>query len=97
MGKTVKERDVRKYLRDQAIAKGMEHRKLGWIAKRNAPDEIIMHNGAHFIECKAPGKEPTQAQAREHERMRSKGCSVFVVANFEEVDYVLDIIENRAY
>ena len=32
---------VRQHLRKQAIAAGFEHRKLKWIGRRGAPDEMI--------------------------------------------------------
>lgn len=39
-----------------------------------------------FIETKRPGKAATEAQAREHERMRAAGCVVLVITCLEELD-----------
>lgn len=39
-----------------------------------------------FIETKAPKKGPTEAQAREHERMRAAGCVVLVISTIEQLD-----------
>ena len=42
--------------------------------------------GRHvFIETKRPGKDVTEAQAREHERMRAAGCVVVMVRNMAEL------------
>lgn len=32
---------VRTYLKKRCKAVGLEHRKLGWIGRRNAPDEFV--------------------------------------------------------
>lgn len=39
-----------------------------------------------FIETKRPGKGATEAQAREHERMREAGCVVLVITTLQELD-----------
>lgn len=39
-----------------------------------------------FVETKAPGGEPTEAQAREHERMRAAGCVVLVISTLDQLD-----------
>lgn len=39
-----------------------------------------------YVETKRPGKDATEAQAREHERMRSWGCIVLVITTIEELD-----------
>lgn len=82
---------VRKYLRDQAIANGFEHRKLKWIGRNGAPDEfickpILCHA---FVEVKRLGKEPTNQQGREHERLRRAGFTVEVVDSKESVDLLI--------
>lgn len=45
---------------------------------------------AEFVECKAPGKKPTAAQARDHERRRAMGFRVTVVDTYEAVDKYLE-------
>jgi hypothetical protein len=43
--------------------------------------------GMHFfVETKRPGKAATEAQAREHERMRAALCVVLVITNESELD-----------
>ena len=50
---------------------------------RTTPPQTI------WVELKAPGKPPTEAQAREHERMRAMGQRVVVVDSFNGVDWLL--------
>lgn len=75
---------IRAYLKRQCKASGLEHRKLGWIGRRNAPDEFVfrpdsLHPVCAFIECKAPGEVPTGGQLREISRLRDAGFQVYVV------------------
>lgn len=42
-----------------------------------------------WVELKAPGKEPTAAQVREHNRMRRVGQTVVVIDSLEGVDELL--------
>lgn len=97
------ERDVVKYLSKRVKQMGGEARKVRWEGRNSAPDWLVMlpaiqHPGVIdldapgrtiWIELKAPGKKPTAAQAREHERMRKMGQRVEVVDSFERVDEVL--------
>jgi hypothetical protein len=39
-----------------------------------------------FAECKAPGKKPTELQAKDHERRRALGCEVYVIDSPEAAD-----------
>jgi hypothetical protein len=41
---------------------------------------------AIFVELKAPGKKPTPAQQRDHERRRAMGFRVEVLDSIEAVD-----------
>lgn len=49
--------------------------------RASVPDRIILlrHNTHCFVECKRPGEEATEAQAREHGRLRDLGHRVYVV------------------
>lgn len=92
---------VRTYLKKRCKAVGLEHRKLGWIGRRNAPDEFVfrplyesvIRNGkaveaprAAFIECKAFGEVPNGGQVREIKRLSDAGFVVFVVDSEASVD-----------
>ena len=46
----------------------------------------VMAEAITFIECKRPGAKPTEAQIREHEKLRARGFRVLVVDSKEMVD-----------
>jgi hypothetical protein len=48
--------------------------------------EAVMAEAITFIECKRPGGQPTEAQTREHEKLRARGFRVLVVDSKEMVD-----------
>lgn len=81
---------------------GGEVRKVRWIGRNGAPDRIVMLPPRHdeywgtwddsetiWVELKAPGRKPTAAQFREHERMRKMGQRVEVVDSFERIEEIL--------
>lgn len=84
-----------------AQALGWLVRKIKWIGRRGAPDNIFgrafdepcPHCGAHgrviLIEFKREGKEPKGQQAREIERLRAAGFEVYVIDNERDVRRVL--------
>jgi hypothetical protein len=94
----VRERDIEQYLVKRVKAMGGEVRKVKWIGRRNAPDRVVMVPYSEFkcnlstfwIELKAPGKEPTITQQREHDRMRRMGQDVFVIDSLKGVDDFLE-------
>jgi hypothetical protein len=49
--------------------------------RRSVPDRLVLAPGGvmFFIEFKAPGQEPTPAQYREHEKLRTLGFEVYVI------------------
>lgn len=51
--------------------------------QRAVPDRLVLWPGgrAEFVEFKAPGKKPTAAQLRMHERIRALGFRVRVIDN----------------
>lgn len=56
------------------------------------PDRLFVHptGEVFFIEFKAPGKQPTPAQEREHARLRGHNVSVYVVDDVDEGKRVID-------
>jgi hypothetical protein len=50
-------------------------------ARRSVPDRLVSLPGGRIIFCelKAPGKVPTENQARDHARRRELGCDVRVL------------------
>lgn len=77
---------------DRAKARGWEHRKLGWIGRRNAPDHFFGKPGvgAFLVEFKQPGEEPRPAQWREIEYLRSCGLVVHVIDNLRDAYALFD-------
>ena len=65
---------------DYAEAQGLEHRKLAWVGRRDAPDRIFWGDElpVFFIEVKAAGKALSPGQFREIEKMRRSGTRVYV-------------------
>ena len=49
--------------------------------RRSVPDRLVTLPGGVvvFVECKAPGKKPTEKQSRDHNRRRRLGCDVRVI------------------
>lgn len=88
------ERDIRQALKARVESYGGEIRAVSWLGRRNAPDVLVLfNNGVHeFIETKAPGGHPTDAQAREHARMRAAGCVVRVISTMSQLEAWLPTI-----
>lgn len=98
--KKIKEGDIRDALKARVEAHGGEIRAVSWLGRNNAPDVLCLFpSGGHYadrpdeirylhpwIETKRPGKAATEAQAREHERMRAAGCVVLVITDLSELD-----------
>ncbi len=84
------EREIEAYLHRRVREAGGDYRRTEWIGRANGPDDRIMLPGNCFwAECKAPGKKPSEAQLREHARMRELGETVHVLDSFEAVDKAL--------
>lgn len=88
---TLRERDIERALVTRIKALGGEVRKVKWIGRKNAPDRVVMARDAYiwrtvWVELKAPGKRPTPAQVREHDRMREVGQCVIVIDSQELID-----------
>lgn len=96
--KAVKEGSIREALKKRVEEYGGEIRAVSWLGRKNAPDVLCLFpadstyarhslDSLHpFVETKRPGKDATEAQAREHERMRAAGCEVLVTTTLEELD-----------
>ena len=82
----MRESHIEKYLKARVEGEGGLYRRLKWQGRRGAPDDLVCLNGAHFTECKAPGKPLQPHQEREHTRMRSQGIHVWVLDSYASVD-----------
>lgn len=91
MGKP--EAKVEDYLRDRVKALGGQIRKVRWIGRTGAADELVWFQWPQvgLVECKAPGKDidPRSSQGREFRRMSEAGWPIFVVSSKGDVDRVL--------
>lgn len=77
---------VEEYFVDCVKALGGQVRKVKWLGRRHAPDRFAMLPGRSFwAELKAPSKDATAGQAREHERMRGAGQTVLVLRTKDAV------------
>lgn len=56
--------------------------------RRSVPDRLVTLPGGKiiFVELKAPGSAPTEAQRRDHDRRRVLGCEVRVIDNMDDVN-----------
>ena len=56
--------------------------------RRSVPDRLVLLPGGRvfFAELKATGAKPTEAQTREHERLRALGFAVLVIDNKDTTD-----------
>lgn len=60
-------------------------RKVRWIGRRAAPDDLFVKKGRHvWVEFKRPGEKPRPGQDREIARMRKAGMEVHVIDNLDD-------------
>lgn len=83
----MRESGVKDHLVKMVKIYGGEARKIEWVGRNNAPDwRVMLPWVCAWAELKRPGEEPTEAQAREHERMRKYGEIVVVLDSIEAVN-----------
>jgi len=93
----MRESEIEDALVARIKALGGECRKVKWIGRNGAPDQLVMLPGPlnhHYestdqtvwVELKAPGQKPRPNQIREHERMRNLGQTVLVIDSIELID-----------
>lgn len=88
----MKENQVEAYLHRRVKALGGDYRRVAWIGRRHANDDLILLPGRHlFVECKRSGEKPRPGQTREHERLRAAGCEVHTVSTTAEIDAILPL------
>lgn len=81
------ERDIERALVARVKSLGGTAEKFTSPGRRSVPDRIVTLPGGRiiFVELKAPGKKPTEAQARDHARRIDLGCDVRIIDNMEAV------------
>lgn len=82
------ERDVEKAFARRVKSLGGMAEKFTSPSRRSVPDRLVtMPDGQIiFVELKAPGKKPTEAQMRDHKKRRAMGCDVRVIDNKDDAD-----------
>jgi len=90
--KTILERDVEAALVKRVKELGGTCEKFTSPGRRSVPDRLvilpfvvnmIVYPKIVFVECKAPGKKPTEKQLMDHEMRRRMGCLVVVIDSIE--------------
>lgn len=83
----VAESKIEKAVCEYAEEQGYLVRKLQWIGRRGAPDRFFTSRAGRvsfMIEFKAPGEMLGPDQAREIEKLRDSGFTVFVCDDEDE-------------
>lgn len=84
------ERDIEAYLVKRCKEIGALVDKFTSPQRRSVPDRLITFGGrVLFVELKATGKKPTEAQVRDHERRRAAGAEVVWLDSKEAVETVV--------
>lgn len=84
------ERDIEAYLVKRCKEIGALADKFTSPSRRSVPDRLITFGGrVLFVELKATGKKPTEAQVRDHERRRAAGAEVVWLDSKEAADVVI--------
>lgn len=88
-----KEGKVETYFKEQVEKHGGITRKAKWLCRRGCPDQFWAFpkglgesNGNGFAEVKAEGEPLAPHQAREIQKLKSAGVTVYVIDTFAGVD-----------
>lgn len=84
----MRESTIEAYFKRRVKEAGGLTRKFVSPGRRSVPDQIVLWPCAivDFVELKAPSKQATAAQLREHARLHRMGCVVHVLTNKELID-----------
>lgn len=92
------ERDIEAYLVKRCKEIGALCDKFTSPQRRSVPDRLITFGGrVLFVELKATGKKPTEAQVRDHERRRAAGAEVVWLDSKGGVDTLIGRIQQQAF
>lgn len=86
------EAKIENYLRRRVKEMKGEIRKLRFIGRRGAPDEIVWIPGwlwPKMPELKAPGEDLKPHQKREHKRLKKMGIECLKIDSMADVDKFL--------
>lgn len=91
-----------KQVEERIVKRAREHGGIAFKftspGRRSVPDRFMLmpcwDDGDQFIEAKAPGEKPTPSQLREHERIRRRGGTVYVIDDYEPCDDLFEMLCN---
>lgn len=90
----VRENKVETYLRDQVKLLGGDTRKWVSPGRDGVPDQIVfVYYSMFFVEVKTTDGKLSEAQKREHNRLRALGSTVCTVWGNHGVDLLISNIE----
>ena len=86
------EKQIESKVCDYAKSKGWLTYKFTSPARAAVPDRLMIQPGGKvvFVEFKRTGMKPTEAQLREHKRLESQGCHVWVIDSIESGKGMID-------
>lgn len=87
----MKEKEIEKYLAEQAQKRGGRAFKFVSPGCSGVPDRLVILPGGRtgFLELKAPGEKPRKEQAYRIKQLRDLGCLAAVADTPEKVDEFL--------
>lgn len=88
-----RENKVETYLRDQVKLLGGDTRKWVSPGRDGVPDQIVFLSNIFFVEVKTYDGRLSEAQKREHERLRTLGSDVCTVYGNKGVDMLIGDIK----
>ena len=90
----MRESTIEKRLKRGIEALGGLCEKFTSPGRRSVPDRLVSFPGGRivFVELKAPKKEPTALQAKDHARRRALGFDVRAINTVEKADELLEEI-----
>ena len=93
-GAKVLEKEIEKRVCDYAKTKNVLVYKFTSPARAAVPDRLFIRPDGRmwFCEFKRGGQKPTEAQEREHHRLRQHKVSVFVVDNVDDGKAMVDMM-----
>lgn len=88
------EKQIESKVCEYAKSKGVLAYKFTSPARAAVPDRMFITTDGRvfFCEFKAEGKKPTEAQSREHTRLRQHKVNVFVIDNVNEGRVMIDVM-----
>jgi len=90
--KMAAESKLENYLKKRVKELGGQTRKIKWIGRKGAPDELVWIPKwvwPKMAEMKAPGEPLEEHQKREHRRLKKMGVKCVKLDNVKDIDRFL--------